>query len=528
MSIVSFSFIIFMIVTIIVYFVIPRKYQWVVLLFANLMFYTMAGYRLIIFILFTITTVYFAALSIEYIYRESRCSIKITDISIEEKKLIKAAATLRRKNICFIAIVCNFGIWVALKYSPFLISNLNILLQFLGANYELSITTFALPIGISFYTFQAAGYLIDVYRKKYPAEENFCKFALFLSFFPHIIQGPFSRYDELGKTLFNSHTFSYTRLCIGLRRILWGYCKKLLIADNIAVVVNEIFGNYSEYSSMHMIAVAFFYAIQIYADFSGYMDIVCGFTNILGIELQENFKQPYFAKSIDEFWRRWHISLGRWFKDYLFYPIAISKRCKDISHIAREKFGQSVGKVIPIYIALFFVWTATGLWHGATWTYLIWGYINFVVIAISMQLNPLYSKIKARLRIRENSKGLILFQISRTFLLVCFFRFFSRGGEVHIALEMLRKLFSFDGFNNILIHPTCLFPGLTWTQILVFVFGTIALFIVDVLNECNQWEKIKAICPYIIRCLVYTILVFSIILFAGSNNIMGGFMYANF
>ncbi len=263
------------------------------------------------------------------------------------KKSINARGMLRKRRVCLVAILINFGILVVLKYSNFLIDTVNGFFNAIDVTYDIHNVSFVLPLGISFYTFQAIGYLIDVYRKKYPAEESFFRFALFLSYFPHIIQGPFSRFDDLGKTLFTQHKFSYERLCEGSRRILWGFFKKLLIADNIAIVVNEIFSNYGNYIGPQMLAVAFFYGIQIYADFSGYMDIVCGISHILGVDLTENFKQPYFSKSIDEFWRRWHITLGRWFRDYLFYPVAMSKKTQKIARKAREKLGQSVGRLIP-------------------------------------------------------------------------------------------------------------------------------------------------------------------------------------
>ncbi len=371
---------------------------------------------------------------------------------------------------------------------------------------------------------------MDVYRRKYPAEENFFKLALFLSFFPHIIQGPFSRFDDLGKTLFIQHDFSYVRLCEGCRRILWGYFKKLLIADNIGVVVNEIFSNYGDYSGPHMLLVAFFYSIQIYADFSGYMDIVCGISHILGIGLAENFNQPYFSRSIDEFWRRWHITLGQWFRDYLFYPVAMSKKTQKIARKGREKLGQSVGRLIPSYFALFFVWTATGLWHGATWTYLIWGYFNFFIISISLQLTPLYDKVKACLRIKE---GRIwqLFQIIRTFFLVCLFRLFSRGESVSASIEMLGKMFNLRDWTetNWYSHLGTFFPDMSFNSVMIFVVGVLCLIIVDIFNECGKWELVKERCPYIIRCFVYIFLLFAIILFAGENSdLVGGFIYENF
>jgi len=249
---------------------------------------------------------------------------------------------------------------------------------------------------MSFYTFHSVGYLMDVYRSKYPAEHNFCKYFTFISYFPHLLQGPFSRFDGLGKSIFEMHSFSYDRLCEGCARIVWGFFKKVVIADQLGVVVSAITQHYTNYTGTHIFMSIIFYGIQLYADFSGYMDIMCGFSHILGIKLSENFEQPYFARTIDDFWRRWHITLGHWFRDYVFYPVSMGKVAQQIGRRARGKWGPKMGKLVPGYYALIFVWTATGLWHGASWTFLIWGWLNMLVIMSTMQLDDWYTKIKTK------------------------------------------------------------------------------------------------------------------------------------
>ena len=256
---------------------------------------------------------------------------------------------------------------------------------------------------MSFYTFYAIGYLVDVYRGKYPAERNFGKYLTFLTFFLHIVQGPFSRYDELGKSLFQKHSFTYMRLCTGCSRILWGITKKTVIADKIDIVITTIFSYYDEYSGIYIFFALACYSIRLYADFSGYMDIVCGFSYILDIELKENFRQPYFAKSVDEFWRRWHITLGAWFKDYVFYPISMGKISQKIGKWSRNTWGFAIGKLIPGYLALIGVWTLTGLWHGANWGYLIWGYLNMIAILFSMQFSGYSRRIQQKMHLNARS-----------------------------------------------------------------------------------------------------------------------------
>ena len=528
MTLVSFQFLAFVIILLCLYFTVPKKLQWVVLLIANFIFYALNGVRLIIYIVFTIITTYFAALCVEDANLKVKLQIKREGITSEEKKAIKQEGNREKRMLCTVALVCNFGLWIVLKYSVFFLGSFNQLLQWTGLSWGFPLPSFLLPLGISFYTFQAMGYLIDIYRGKYSAERNVLKFALFLSFFPHIVQGPFSRFNELGATLFEQHKFSYDRLCEGCRRILWGCFKKLLVADKIGIAVNEIFANYTSYSGVYIFAVAIFYGIQIYADFSGYMDIVCGVSHIMGIELAENFRQPYFAKSIEDFWRRWHITLGRWFRDYLFYPISMGKFAQRLGRRSREKLGAYVGKLIPSYFALIFVWTSTGLWHGANWTYLIWGFLNLFVIILSMQLEPVYSKVKVKLHIAENSRGWNVVMIARTFVLVCLFRFFSRASSVDEAVYMYKNMLAENNL-FLLFNPTSLFPGMVWKDIIIFLMGTVCIFVVDVLNEMGKWDKIKQEAPILIRNVGYVAIIFAIILFAGgSSDLVGGFLYAQF
>ena len=284
--------------------------------------------------------------------------------------------------------------------------------------------TFMLPLGMSFYVFHAIGYVVDVYRGKYPAEKNFFKYFTFVSFFPHITEGPFSRFNELGKEIFGEHHFSYDRLCSGCARILWGAYKKVAIADILAGYINTTLGNYEDYGFILICFAVVLYSFRIYADFSGYMDMMCGFCHILGIELSENFKQPFMAKTVDEYWRRWHITLGKWFRDYVFYPVSMSKTGTKLSKWARGKWGAKTGKLIAGHLALFFVWTATGLWHGANWTFLVWGYLNFIVILSTTQLEETYKGIKTKLHINSDSFIWKAFCVARTFVLISIFRFF--------------------------------------------------------------------------------------------------------
>ncbi len=527
MSIISFQFLIFALLTIVIYFLAPKKLQWFVLLGANVYFYTQAKAFYLVFIVASTVFTYLGALSLEKVSASGTKKVSVVQTK-EDKKNVREKIVAFKKRICFMTIVLVMGSWIVLKYGNFFMNNVGIVLNRLHVSYQKDPITLLLPIGISFYTFHAVGYLVDIYRGKYTAEKNVLKLFTFLSYFPHIIQGPFSRFDHTGMSILQGHTFSYDRFCRGCSRILWGFFKKLLVADKIGIAVNSIFDNYLEYSGVHLLFAMIGYCIQLYADFSGYMDIVSGVSTILGIELAENFKQPFFAKSIDEFWRRWHISLGKWFKDYVFYPVSMGATAQKIGKWSRKRLGNKVGKLAPGYFALIFVWTATGLWHGANWTFLVWGYLNLFVIILSMQLGDAYHWCKEKLKIQQSSKVWGLFCIVRTFLLVCFFRFFSVPDTLNDSISMLKHV-ALQFHPQALVHPLTLFAKMHKRDILICLFGMMCMLIVDILNEKEKWENIKTKTPMLIRNGVYAMLIVAIIMFAGANkDIVGGFIYANF
>lgn len=527
MSIVSFQFLVFAVCVVLLYFIVPRKWQWIVLLTANIVFYAFSGKRYLIYVLITAAVTYWAAVKLEACSMIGTSLISVAD-SAELKKEIKGNILSIRKTICGIAIVIGMGAWAVLKYSNFFIRNINRFLSLVGREPTLQKIDWVLPLGISFYSFHAVGYLVDVYRGKYPAEKNFLKYFTFITYFPHIIQGPFSRYDLLGESMLKEHRFSYERLCHGCARILWGVYKKLVVADKLGIAVNTIFADYKNYSGVHLIFAIFGYCVELYADFSGYMDIVCGISNILGIDLAENFKQPYFARSVDEFWRRWHITLGKWFKDYVFYPVSMGKVGQKLGKWARKKWGAKMGKLLPGYFALIFVWTATGLWHGASWTYIVWGYLNLLAIMLSMQLVDFNENIKNKLHIKSENWVWQVFAIVRTFILLCFFRFFAIANSLREACSMLKHMF-LNLSLNVLGNPMSFFVNMSLVEIYAVLLGGCLILVVDIFNEIGKWQKIKENCPMIIRNLVFTFLVFTIMLIAGGDNdLAGGFMYANF
>ena len=502
MVLVSARCLIFALIVAAVYFIIPKKLQWVVLLAANVWFYCSFGAVYILYII-------------------SACLISFNAALFLEKKPAK------KKLISAIAVAGILGVWIVIKYGAFLIANINNVIAAFAKGVSIGMPELILPLGMSFYTFHAIGYVVDIYRKKYPAEHNLLRYFTFLSFFPHMIEGPFSRYDQLGKSLREEHSFSADRLYEGTARILWGVFKKIVIADPLASTVNMILGEYESYGGIHIVFALLVYSIRLYADFSGYMDIMCGFCRILGIELAENFRRPYFAKTVDEYWRRWHITLGRWFRDYVFYPVSMGRAGVKLSKWARKKWGPKTAKLISGYFALIFVWTATGLWHGANWTFLVWGYLNLFVIVSTMQLTDFYNAVKAKLHIKSESFAWKGFCMLRTFLLVSFFRFFSISASVGVAFSTIAHCFR-DFRLSAVTDPSGFFVGMYREELIICGIGVLFLVTADVLKENGKWDKLKAGTPLVCRAFIYGLMMLMIVVMTRGEDVSKGFIYANF
>ena len=361
MSLVSMEFLLFAAAAVAGYYWIPKRCQWMWLLLFSYIYYASGGIRVTCFLLFTTLTSYAAGILVE------QAAEKIPD---------KKKAKRRGKQVLAAALLLNFGILGVLKYTNFALHTVNGLF-----GTEFGSLQFLLPLGISFYTFQSMGYLLDVYWGRAKAEHHLFRFALFVSFFPQILQGPIGRFSALGEQLYASHPFDGKRIERGCLRILWGYFKKMAIADNAVIFVDAIFGNPELYDGLGLMGVLM-YSIQLYCDFSGGMDVVIGIGELFGIHLDENFKRPYFAVSITDFWHRWHITLGTWMKDYVFYPVTLSGWMKHFSKFAKKAFGKQTGRTLPICLANLIVFFVVGVWHGAAWTYVAWGAMQGLLVVL--------------------------------------------------------------------------------------------------------------------------------------------------
>ena len=381
----SYEFIGFFILLLALYYILPKKWQWVLLLAASYLFYFAADPRFLCYLLAVTVLTYTGGRVIEVNFVRQRAYLKEHKDTLgrEEKKTYKNEQKKVRLRWFVPCLILVLGILAVTKYTNFLIANWNSVRSALGQTTQISFVNLILPLGISFYTFQAVGYLIDVYRENVPAEKNFFRYALFISFFPQLIQGPISRFEDLSQTLWAEHEFCWSSVRDGLFRVLWGYFKKLVVADRILAAVSLILSSPQTYHGAYIVIVMVFYTIELYADFTGGIDITIGIAQTLGIRVKENFMRPYFSKSLKEYWRRWHISMCTWFKDYVFYPVSVSKAMQRISKAAKNHLGERAGRRLPVYISSFLVWLATGIWHGASWNFVVWGLMNWVVLMVS-------------------------------------------------------------------------------------------------------------------------------------------------
>lgn len=489
----SIDYLIFFPVVTLVYFCLPRKVRYLWLLAASYFFYGCwnAAYALLMLTSTMIT--YASGLFLDALDRRQRPGLR---------KLCVAAS-----------FASNLLILAYFKYGNFLLDSAGSVLTLLGARAALPRLNVLLPVGISFYTFQALSYTMDVYRRELPAERNPLRYALFVSFFPQLVAGPIERSKNLLTQIQNPPPFDLQKARRGLLLIAWGLFLKVLIADNLAPVVSGVYGQYAQHSGAELILATVLFSFQIYCDFAGYSQIARGSAGVMGYTLMENFESPYFALSIADFWRRWHISLTTWFRDYLYFPLGGSRR---------GTFRKHLNTMI--------VFLVSGLWHGANWTFVIWGLLNGLLMVFGEMTGPLRGRAAARMGLAEASFGRRLFQRLITFALVNVCWVFFRAPDLASAVGILARVGSdFQPWQ--LFDPAL--PGLLGvTQTAVVLLAAIALLLavdgrkyagVDVAGRILRqgWP---------LRWLVYLGLVLAILLFGayGSFFTQTQFLYFQF
>ena len=454
----SIDFILFLPIVIILYYLTPSKYRWILLLSASYYFYMSWKVEYIFLIIFSTLVDYFSGLMME-------------TYSSKKKKF----------PFSILSLITNLGLLFYFKYYNFGVENLNLLFDQIGISKDFAPMSFLLPVGISFYTFQTLSYSIDVYFGRLKAERHLGYFALYVSFFPQLVAGPIERFSSLTPQFKQNHPFSYENLANGLRLILYGLFIKMVIADNLAVIVEKIYSSPESYSSLDILTGISFYSFQIYSDFYGYSIIAIGSALIMGIKLMDNFKTPYLAKNIAEFWQRWHISLSTWFRDYLYFPL-----------------GGNKVKTKRWILNIFLVFLISGFWHGANWTFIVWGGIFGVVYLIEHLLNKWF-KIKSHKKTFSIQHVLLAV---KTFVIVTIAWVFFRSQNITEAFQILSSI-----FNNNINTSELIIPTFVWVYFLLFILS-------DFLLYNNRFDKWVSSMPYIGRWSIYGILLFSIISFA--------------
>ena len=504
MQFTSISFLLFAAVLLFAYYWIPKKLQWMLLLAASWVFYLWAGIEYAAFMLFTTVSTYgFTVwMAAKLQKQDAYLAEHKADLSREEKKAYKAKVKTQNRILLTVCLVLNFAILAVCKFclaDPF---------RTMAQGTQLSFLTLGLPLGISFYMFQSMGYAVDVYRGTVKAERNFFKLALFVSYFPQLIQGPISQFSQLAPQLYAPKTFDGKQFSFGLQRLLWGYFKKLVIADRIAAAVVAL--KAPEFSGFGFFLLTVFYAVQIYADFTGGIDMALGLSQALGIRLEENFVRPFFSKNIAEYWRRWHITLGEWMKSYIFYPISVSQPMLKLSKAARNKLGN-FGKRLPVYVASIATWCTTGIWHGITPNFILWGLMNCFVIVVSEELNPVYEKFHNRFHLK-NKRWYGVFEMVRMFILMNLIRIvdlFPNVGTYFAKLGSLVTTFNF----HILWDGTMGMLSLSGLDYSILGFGILVMFGISLFQEKKGsfrqflWEKPVLRYVLILALLICTLLM---------------------
>lgn len=475
----SFSFLIFFPITLLIYFMIPRKLRYLWLLVVSYYFYMCwnAPYALL---LLTSTVITYAAALLIHHWKDK---------------------PFRKKCAVGVSLFLNFGILFLFKYFNFAVSTLEKVTAALHLSFDVPALDLLLPVGISFYIFQAVGYTVDIYREKLLPEKNLLYYALFVSFFPQLVAGPIERSTNLLPQLRHVdrlHLWDTKRIQKGAVFMLYGYIMKMIIADRIAMLVNTVFDplSYQNYSGILAVIAAVLFSIQIYCDFAGYTYIAIGASKIMGIELMNNFNMPYLAVNIKDFWDRWHISLSTWFRDYLYFPLGGSRR------------GQ-----IRKYINIFIVFVVSGLWHGAAWHYVIWGVIHGALRVLGEATQGIREKVYTALHFKRDTLAVKMWQIAVTFSTVTIAWVFFRANSVSQALTFIKNMFC---VNNlwVLTDGTLFTLGLDAKEWNVLLLSIFFLLLVDIL----RYKKVRLLELFMkqnlwFRWLIFYAGIFAVVIF---------------
>lgn len=514
---------VFLPAAIVLYAITPSKWKKYALLVTSLGFFRLVSGELVLYLLGSILLTWGFGLWLGRLHRDRDAAVKAA--AREDRKALKRKFLLRSRWVLGLAAAAHIGGLLTVKYTGFFLRNVNTLL-----GVELPIPGFVMPIGVSFFTLQAVSYLFDVYRGVQEADGNVLRVGLFLSFFPQIVEGPICRYSETAGQLWNAKGITWRNLTLGLQRILFGLMKKLVVADRLNGFVDGVFTGVDAYQGGVIALAAVCYTVQLYMDFSGAMDAVAGMGQIFGVTMPENFRRPFFSRTISEFWSRWHITLGAWFKDYIFYPVTMSGPSKKLTSAARKRLGNHYGPLLAGGVALFCVWLCNGLWHGAAWSFLFFGMYHFVLIYLGSLAAPLVKRVNTRFGVKPERLPYRIAQTVRTCLLVVVGELFFRADGLRAGLRMFRKMvtdFRFDSLSIPMLKDLRIDPQ----DFFIVGVTMVIVFVVSLLNERgivvrDALEKK----PTALRWAVLYALILYIIIFGayGKGYVPVDPMYANF
>lgn len=494
----SIEFLIFFPIVVLVYFVIPKKIKHLWLLITSYFFYMCWNVKYILLILISTIITYVSGLLLE----------RIKNLSCDE-----ARRAVLKKWVVAGSFVTNLGILFYFKYLNFALSILINVFEKMHIRLNIPAFDIILPVGISFYIFQALSYTMDVYRDEIYAEKDFFRYALFVSFFPQLVAGPIERSKNLLKQLAVSKKFCFEDFREGLLLMLWGFFLKIVLADRIAIFVDTVYGDLSTYSGAYFTIATMLFAMQVYCDFAGYSTIAMGAAKVLGITLMENFSAPYLSTSVAEFWRKWHISLTSWFKDYLYIPLG----------------GGRKGKIRK-YINKLIVFLVSGLWHGASFTYVIWGVLNGFYQVVGEILQPIRDKLVLLLHLNRKSLAHKFVHVLGTFVLVDFSLIFFRAEGVRKALQIIKSIFTVR--NPWILFDSSLYGcGLDEKNFYLMLIGIVILLFADFCK--SKGIKIRAVIArqdYWFRWVFIASVVSAILTFGiwGSTYNEANFIYFQF
>ncbi len=471
----SLQFAFFFIIIVTLYFSIPHRYRWILLLAGSYFFYMCWNWKYIALIIISTLIDYFAGMRMA---------------ALPEHR--------QRRKYLLLSLFTNLGLLFTFKYFNFFSDSLNSVFSILGLSMHIPYIHVLLPVGISFYTFQTLSYSIDVYRGKIEHERHLGIFALYVSFFPQLVAGPIERASRLLPQFYKKNEFDEARVVSGLRLMLWGLFKKIVVANRVAIYVDAVYNNAELHSGLTLLAATYLFAFQIYCDFSGYSDIAIGAARVLGYDLMKNFNRPYFAKTINEFWSRWHISLSTWFRDYVYIPLG----------------GNRKG-VTRMFVNLVIVFLVSGMWHGANWTFLAWGALHGFYAAMSKITLPYRDRLVARLHLPLSLVSVV--RIFVTFQLVCLGWIYFRAGSIGQANYIVAKIFT-----------------LPWGRLFIsaldqFSYGLIAIFILLAIDAAQEWFHISqdfVLRPRSIRWASYVTIIVIMVLIGVFNE--SQFIYFQF